>query len=139
MAKVSSNKQVSGLFGPTLKKHYYSPVAYHNKSAIAKSTKNKWCVKKDKQYEIFKLADESNWICQERQALFSILDDGKLIMGTDDEVLGFFRIPQNASDPWHGFPVKSDDKAPSSNLLDIWVNKRVISNITRLRIERGAL
>jgi len=135
--KIVQNKDKT--FGPTLMGHFYQPPFYHNRTAAPNPDKHTWLIKLNEQYEVFRLADEGRWLCQDSKALFSIIDDGKFVLGSEDEVLGFFRVPVNINDTWHGFPVKSEDKAPSSDLLDFWIKNKIISNITRIRIERRAL
>ena len=46
-----------GTFGPTNVQHYYKPVAYHNRGAVKKDEKSRWCLKRNEQYEMFRLAD----------------------------------------------------------------------------------
>jgi hypothetical protein len=128
-----------GLFGPTDNKKYYKPVFYHNKTAKRNSHKSNWDITQSEQYGVFKLAAEGEWNCTEQKGAFSIVDNGDYLLGTDDEVLGFFPNPSNPQDPWHGFPVMSESKRPSSELLDKWMDKKVINYATRIRIERGVL
>src|ERR1700744_662835 len=86
--KVSLNKD--GAFGPTIKDHYYKPAGYHNRSAKNNADKTKWVLKQNEQYETFRVGDESQWLCDINKGLFSLLDNGQVIMGTNEERLSFF-------------------------------------------------
>lgn len=132
-------KRVNGMYGPTMRNHYYKPMYYHRRMASPNPHKSIWCIKEYEEYGVFKLADEENWHCTVEKGLFSILNKGTYIVGNEDEILSFFWIPSNLSDPWHGFPVKSGDKRPSSDLLDKWMKDGVIEHSARIRIERGLL
>lgn len=132
-------KGANGTFGPTIKNHYYYPVSYHNKNATPNPHKSTWCIKENQQYDVFRVADEGSWECSVAKGLFSILGDGTFTVGSGGEVLSFFPNTVNPSDYWHGFPVKSESKRPSSALLDKWVNDKIIGHSARIRIERGQL
>ncbi|MCC3159911.1 hypothetical protein LJ737_21905 [Hymenobacter sp. 15J16-1T3B] len=137
----------NGNFGPTSNRHFYTAVHRHNKSRKtnrkkeerAHEIKSIWSIKEYEQYGVFKLADEGWWFCQENEALFSIVENGTYIVGKDDEVLSYFDGPQNLFDVWHGFPVLSSNKRPSSDLLDLWEQNNIIDYATRIRIEKSVL
>jgi hypothetical protein len=128
-----------GTFGPTTRKHKYKPVYYHNKSAKKNEDKNKWCKKQNEQYEIFRIADENIWECSENSALFSIIDNGKEIFGSNEERLAIFRIPPNKIDDWHGYPFLSSEYQISEDLLDLWEANKVIDDRIRRKIAKGEL
>ncbi len=78
--KIKLNEE--GLFGPTTENHYYKPVTYHNKTAALNKHKTTWILKQNEQFEVFKVSDESKWFCKVRNGLFSILDNGGVILGS---------------------------------------------------------
>ena len=97
-------RNVDGTFGPTIVHHYYKPVGYHNRGAAKRVDKSKWRLKLNEQYEVFRLADEGDWMDAESEGLYSIVDKGKEVLGENSERIAFFPKPQNDADPWHGYP-----------------------------------
>jgi hypothetical protein len=128
-----------GLFGPTSKTHFYKPVTYHNRTAVKNSDKNKWVLKQGEQYEVFKISDDGEWECKKNKGLFSILSNGDVIFGGNEERLSFFPTPQNPSDSWHGYPVDSGDYEPSSELIDKWLEEEIIDLRISIKILKGQL
>lgn len=128
-----------GLFGPTTKGHKYKPVSYHNKSAKTKADKNKWRLKQNEQFEVFRLASEGDWYCHRNNCFFSVLDNANEILGLNYERIGYFEPPVNNIDPWHGYPVKSCDYNISEDMLDLWVDNNIINMRTRIKIGKGLL
>lgn len=135
--KYKLNKE--GLFGPTLKKHFYQPVSYHNKTAATNPDKNKWVLKKGEQFEVFKLSDENVWECKDNKGLFSILSMGEQIFGSNEERLSFFPTPKNSNDSWHGYPVDSSEYEVSAALVDKWVDDKIITQRISIKILKGQL
>lgn len=129
----------NGLFGPTSRKHFYMPVAYHNKTATSNPDKNKWVLKKGEQFVVFKLSDENVWECKNNNGLFSILSNGEEILGANEERLSFFPTPANVNDAWHGYPVSSGEYEPSSELVDKWVSDEIITQRVSIKILKGQL
>ncbi len=128
-----------GLFGPTLKKHYYKPVGYHNKTGESSKHKTLWVLKQNEQYEPFRISDEKAWICAKNKGLFSILDNGNVIMGTNEERISFFPNPVNKTDPWHGYPIDSGEKDPSIDLVDKWLKDKIIDDRIHYKILKGQI
>lgn len=139
-------------YGPSTSGHFYLAVGYHNPTAKPRPNKSRWRVGEGKQYELFCLADEETpmgradphdpfngrWICPDNaDALFTVSDGGGSALGVNDERLGYFWPPRNASDPWHGHPVFSRDRKPGQSLLERWVRQGVIGRPMRRRIERS--
>jgi hypothetical protein len=129
----------SGLFGPTNRSHFYKPVSYHNKTSGVNSNKTKWVLKQNEQYEVFRVSDESKWQCNKKKGLFSILSNGEVIFGDNEERLSFFPNPMNSTDPWHGYPVDSGEYEPSIELVDQWLKEKVIDERIHIKILRGQL
>lgn len=130
----------NGTYGPTTKDHYYQPAPYHNATARKrKNKKSRWQIKEGEQYEVFKISDEPYWICKINHCLFSIVQDGEVVLGQEEERLAVFPVPQNSFDAWHGWPTNSDNKKPEPCLLDKWEQDKIISSHIRRKIERGVL
>lgn len=128
-----------GTFGPTNTGNRYYPVYYHNSSAINKKGKRKFILKKNEQYEVFKIADEGKWICDANSCIFSILNNGGEILGQLEERLAYFEPPKNAGEPWHGYPIFSSELAISEALLDLWESQKIITLKIRKKIGKGEL
>ena len=88
---------------------------------------------------MFQPSDEAWWYCGRSSGLFSIVQDGELVLGEGGERLAFFPTPSNARDPWHGFPVSSSDKQPSPAVIDRWMNDQIMSEHVRRKLEGGRL
>ena len=136
---VSYTRNDDNTYGQTSQNHYFKPVIYHSRTASPNFHKSKWCIREPQQFYIFKIADESEWICNSNSCLFSIINDCQVIIGTENERIAKFPKPLNTTDPWHGFPTNSTKDIISENLLDKWEEKDVISPSTRRRIVRGAI
>lgn len=135
--KVKLNED--GNFGPTKNQNFYHPVFYHNKTAKKNSDKTKWVLKKNQQYEVFRLCDEGKWTCKENKGLFGILGNGEIILGNGEERLSFFPNPANKNDAWHGFPVHSGEFEPSIKIVDKWLKDDVIDIRMHIKILKGAI
>jgi len=146
---VQKKRNEDGTYGPVCRSDgseaYYRPQPYHNKNSAKRKDKELWCIKENEQFKVFYLAAEDKqtpiWFCNENKSLFSIIEDGKKVLGLNGERLGKFKLPSNETDPWHGYPIEAKTKwnTPSDSLLDIWENNDVISEITRRRIERSKI
>lgn len=128
-----------GTYGPTSNNHFYIPVHYHNRTAKKRKDKNRWYIKENCQYEVFRIADEPYWFCNSNNCLFSIVDEGRIVLGKNGERLAKFPLPSNLTDPWHGWPVSTAEEKPSEDLLDSWEKDGVITDHLRRKIGRGAL
>lgn len=128
-----------GLFGPTKVSHYYKPVTYHNKTASSNKHKTTWQLKQNEQYEAFRVSDESKWFCKKRNGLFSILNNGEVIMGSNEERLSFFPEPVNSTDPYHGYPIESGEHEPSVELVDKWLEDNIINERLHIKILKGQI
>jgi hypothetical protein len=126
-------------FGPTKIGHFYKPLFYHNKSAKKNSDKTRWVLKKNEQFEVFKVSDEGNWECNSNNGNFSILSNGDIILGENEERLAFFPKPSNTSDVWHGYPVESSKYEPSETLVDKWLEDEVIDDRVYIKILKGQI
>lgn len=128
--KIAQN--ADGTFGPTAVGHHYKPIGYHNRVAAHRDEKNKWCLKRNEQYEVFRLADEENWLDDAPDGLYSIVDNGREVLGEKGERVAFFPKPQNENDTWHGYP-KSNPPI-SDGLIERWYGEHVIDGIVYKRL-----
>jgi hypothetical protein len=133
------SRNSNGLYGPTARQHFYKPLHYHRSTSRKRPDKTRWCIEEGKEYEVFRIADEPWWACDVNQSLFSVVDGGKVILGENGERLAKFDFPQNDFDPWHGYPISSDDSRPEPDLLDRWQRDNIIPYHVRMKIERGKL
>ncbi len=128
--KITQN--ADGTFGPTSVGHCYIPVSYHNKVAAPRDDKNKWCLKRNEQYEVFRLADEGQWMDDTPDGLYSIVDKGNEVLGENGERIAFFPIPKNENEAWHGYP-KCNPQI-SDRLIEKWHEDKVIDGIFYKRL-----
>ena len=133
----------NGKFGPTPNGHFYQPMPYHNPNAQKRNDKTRWMLSKGEQYEVFETADtpsteRTNWMNDDGSGIYGMLDDCKVVLGKDNgERLAFFPVPQNDSDPWHGYPTDSSELG--ENLIEYWYEKKLISRITYVHLSRHEL
>lgn len=133
--KIAQN--AGGTFGPTSQGHYYFPASYHNRTAAHRAEKGKWCLKKNEQYEVFRLADDNHWADNNPDGLYSVVDNGREILGLLGERVAFFRDTQNANDPWHGYPLFNPPI--SDDLIEKWHATHVIDDIFYKRLLRHSV
>lgn len=133
--KIAQN--ADGTFGPTLQGNYYFPASYHNRTAAHRAEKAKWCLRKNEQYEVFRLADDNHWEDNNPDGLYSVIDNGREVLGLLGERVAFFRNTQNVNDSWHGYPVCNPPI--SDDLIEKWHKTNVIDDIFYKRLLRGAI
>lgn len=130
-------------YGPTRRGHFYKPVDYHQPYARKRPDKTRWNIHEGNQYEVFRLSDEGVWECTTNKCLFSIIDNGNVILGENGERLGEFPFPPEPAIEWHGYPRPSDEIdrhcATFMQLLDKWENDGIITSHVRRKIEKGAI
>lgn len=132
-------KNAEGLFGPTANNQFYSAASYHNATAAYKKDKTRWRLKQGEQFEAFKASDENKWQCLSNGGNFSILDNGNVVMGENEERISFFPSPVNPGDNWHGYPVNSAKYIVSDELIEKWVIEKVIDNRIQIKLLKGQL
>lgn len=125
-------QNVDGTFGPTIVHHYYKPVGYHNRGVVKRVEKSRWRLKRNEQYEVFRLADEGDWMDADSDGLYSIVDNGKEVLGENCERIAFFPKPQNDADPWHGYP--KNNPLISDELIETWHQNQIIDGIMYKRL-----
>lgn len=122
---------------------YYESIPAHGKNAQRKGRENKsfWSISANKQYECFEKSDMNDWWDAEKNGYYFInpsLDP----IGKTDEIRAFFPNPDNNSEfpcfginyKWHGYPTK--DRRVSNDLIELWIEKGVITRATGLNIKR---
>lgn len=127
-------QNADGTFGPTSQGHYYKPAPYHNRTAARRADKCKWCLRKNEQYEVFRLADENFWEDNTLEGLYSVVDNGNEALGQLGERIAFFPKTQNEDDARHGYPVSNPPI--SDDLIELWHTTNVIDTIFYKRLLR---
>lgn len=110
---------------------------------IARGSRNKWAVTCDPrcEYGIFCDSEDNGWR-DSRPHLWG-LRSGLIRIGQDGERLAKFPFPQNASDPWHGYPISALDPRrefehrPEPGLVREWRMAGLIDEVDEARINRG--
>lgn len=141
LKKYSRNSD--GLYGPSPRGDFYVSKIDHRRTAKNKSQKTKWDIEEGEEYSVFLEANipEPIWFCAENNALFSLVEDCKKVLGQNGERIAKFPNSINANEPWHGYPVLTEEKQnrPSSELLDIISDTGSLSLNVRLKIEKGLI
>ena len=95
-----------GAYGPTDSGKLYMPNPVHNPTAAKRVDKTRWILSEPYQFCVFEEADLSNRISDEGLLGVYIVNSKLETLGDNGEKIGFFPTPQNAGDPWHGYPEK---------------------------------
>ncbi len=112
---------------------------YHSKGAAFKKGKTRWIIPENGEFEVFKISNEGNWLCNINNGYFSLVSKCAEILGDHNERLAFFPQTVNPNDPYHGYPVSSQDYPPSDTLVDKWFSENIIDEVTKRRIERRVI
>lgn len=131
---------VSGVFPANKKGHTYKPAPYHGQKTHTTrgGKKTKWTIPQNGQYYVFNYADERDWIDSSANGLFSFCNGCGVRLGANGEHLAYFPKPSNESDPWHGYPVFSDEMEDMS-LVEKWEKEGEIDIATKQKLLRYAL
>lgn len=129
-----------GVYPPNAKGHSYQPMPYHG--AHTHSTrggrKKLWSIPQNGQYYVFNIGDLNNWIDNIAHGIVSFLNGCNVVIGKDGQRLAFFPTPTNPTDPWHGYPICSDEIEDDA-LVESWYNNGFITLTIKQRILRGDL
>lgn len=141
MPLVKHKRNPDGTYGPTSKNHYYISKPDHRRSASAKKGKTRWDIEEGEEYSVFSESNEPYWYCNENGCLFSLIDNCSEVLGENGERIAKFPDDRNAQEPWHGYPVCTEEKQnrPSSELLDIIEGGGFVDRRVRIKIERGQI
>ncbi|AYL98723.1 hypothetical protein [Mucilaginibacter celer] len=141
MPLIKYARNLDGTYGPTVNGHYYTSKQDHRRTAKYKKQKTRWCIDEGEEYSVFKPAaeDYNCWFSQENNCIFSIIDSAKVTLGKNGEKLAKFPNERNNGEPWHGYPVSTDEpqNRPSSEQLDLLKDKLPLHVI--VKIEKGTL
>ena len=78
-------------------------------------------------------SDKESWLCTSSLWGFCKASNSIKIVGTEKQQFGYFDIPRNTTDHWHGFPVIPFKKQGETrydickSLLDEWVKEKVLT------------
>ena len=143
MSLAKHTRNENGTYGPSIKGDYYISKPDHRRTAKKKQTKTRWTIEEGQEYSVFLEANspKKEWLCEENNCLFSLIDDCNTILGKNGERIAKFPNDKNAEEPWHGYPVLTEESQnrPSSKLLDIIEKKVGLSLAVRLKIEKGLI
>ena len=129
-----------GVFPPNAKGHSYMPMPYHasHTHGTRGGKKNLWSIPLNGEYYVFNYGDLRDWIDTVANGIVSFLDGCNEVIGKGGEKLAFFPTPTNPTDPWHGYPISSEEIL-DKKLAESWFNQGYITISTKQRILRGDL
>ncbi|WP_299286905.1 hypothetical protein [uncultured Mucilaginibacter sp.] len=143
MPLIKYTRNNNGTYGPTVNNHYYISKLDHRRTAKRKKGKNRWDITEGEEFSVFKPSVENfdDWYCKENRCIFSLIDKGDVILGRSGERLAKFPNNRNDGEPWHGYPVFTEDpqNCPSVELLERWKTEKKVPLHIIVRIERGSL
>lgn len=127
------------LYGPNKSGKTYKSLNYHRNTP--KPNKSRWLdtFSRDEEFDLFCGCDAQNWVCASGNYWGTI--NGKRLLGTQEERFSFCPSNSNSLVPWHGYPIKSasrDYRVPDQ-IVDLWLNAKVIDGITAKRIRSAKI
>lgn len=133
-------KMNDGVFPANKKGHKYKPAPYHgaNSHCTRGRRKTRWTIPQHGQYYVFNYADERDWLDELARGLFSFCNKCNDVLGENGERLAFFPKPTNESDPWHGYPVFSEE-IQDKELVEKWNEAGEIDVTTKQRLLRQTI
>ncbi|SEO21220.1 hypothetical protein SAMN05192574_106100 [Mucilaginibacter gossypiicola] len=141
MPLIKSARNLDGSYGPSSNGYYYISKQDHRRTAKYKKDKTRWCIEEGEEYSVFKPAveDYNAWFSKENNCIFSIIDSATVTLGKSGEKLAKFPNDRNEGEPWHGYPVSTDESQnrPSSDQLELLKDKLPLHVI--VKIEKGTL
>lgn len=128
------------LFEFTCNRKAYLATNHHRGQATTHKSTWQATFTRDEEFLLFDTADYEEWTVG--QGYYGILNGAHAPIGSDGQHVAYFPETQNASDPWHGFPMavnpSRDDVVPDI-LIDRWVAEDVIGFAAGERLRRGKL
>ena len=126
------------LFEPINAGSHYISLFYHRTGS--RSDKSLWhaSFSPTAEFSLFAEAEIKRWSDTKSQ-LWAVHAQGATVLGQRGERLARFPHPQNATDPWHGFPVSPQDResdTPPDDFIDLWIEKNVVSRVFGRRMQR---
>ncbi len=140
--KAPKSAAVGGVtFGPTSAgKIYVSTVAHRGHRPSG--TKSRWSVDPSAEFALFDEADINDWRCSKGHYWNRGDDEGRTSLGTRGEKLAKFPKAR-AGDPWHGYPASprfhGPRGRPEDDLLDLWVEEKVITRTFARRLQAARI
>lgn len=130
----------NGVFPPNAHGHSYQPMPYHgaHTHGTRGGMKKLWSIPQNGQYYVFNYGDMNNWMDNIARGIVSFLNGCNEILGKNGQRLAFFPTPANPTDPWHGYPIGSDE-IEDDNLVESWCQNGFITLTVKQRILRGNL
>ena len=132
------HKMIDGKkYGPTENGWFYQPADYHGKVSKVQSKKGKkskekeheykthWVLTKSQQYDAFLEGEKGKFM--DSKNMFSVLDNCNVVMGEDDERIALFPVPPTGTVDWHGYPVSSEEKKLTNEIMDKLLKAKVIT------------
>ena len=71
--------------------------------------------------------------------MFSVLDNCNVVMGIDGERIALFPVPPKGTVEWHGYPVTSKEEKLTEEIMDKFLNEKVINYTIYSRMQRRDL
>ena len=72
----------------------------------------------------------------DKDNMFSVLDNCKVVMGEDGERIALFPVPPTGTVNWHGYPVSSEEKKLTNGIMDKFLKANAITLATYSRMQR---
>lgn len=148
MYAFKKHKMIDGKrYGPTDNGWYYQPADYHGKVSKAQSKKGKkakekvhddkthWVLTKSQQYDAFLEGVFGEFM--DNKNMFSVLDNCNVVMGEDGERIALFPVPPKGTVDWHGYPVSSEEKKLTDEIMDkFWKAKAITIDVYSRMLRR---
>lgn len=144
------HKMVNGKkYGPTDNGWYYQPADYHGrvnkvqnkKGRRAKESehenKTHWVLTKSQQYDVFLEGVKGKFM--DSKNMFSLLDNCNVVLGEDDTRIALFPVPPTGTFDWHGYPISSKEEKLTNEIMDLFLNAKVINFTVYSRLLRRDL
>lgn len=127
----------------TCKESSYISLNYHRSRTSTKRRKSIWSIERPDECHTLCQAEIQNWR-DKNGDYWSISKDAAVEFGSDGERMAFFDAPQNATDPWHGYPVGGKRGLPSVRLppdyvIELWRTSKWVSYVTYSRLMAGKI
>jgi hypothetical protein len=127
----------------TCKGSRYVSLNYHRSSSGTSHQKSIWLIARADECHTLCLAEIFGWLDSDGN-YWSTSKDAQVELGTRGERVAFFGRPQNAGDPFHGFPVGGRHglpamRKPPSDMIKLWMDAGWISYVMYSRLMGGRL
>ena len=116
--------------------------SYHHRGKGNQKHKHNWSSSITPIVEcgLFDKADGSKW-SDHRSNYWGVIDNGRIKLGSQGEVICKFPSNHNSRDPWHGFPIspllRGPEDQPPDDFIEWWIDNQFITKTLGRRIQRG--